>query len=104
MLGDGGRYVEALKDFVLLIPPFSPDHAFAVLQRLRIAPLYKGVRGDPAFDIPALARLAVRLGDVILASADSVASIDLNPVIVGASGEGAWIADALIERALAAPD
>jgi acyl-CoA synthetase (NDP forming) len=98
MLGDGGRYVEALKDFVLLMPPFSPDDAQAALQRLRIAPLYAGVRGDPAFDTPALAALAARLGDAILAGAKHIASIDLNPVIVAAAGQGAWIADALIER------
>jgi acetate---CoA ligase (ADP-forming) len=99
MLGDGGRYVEALKDFTLLLPPFSEAAASSALQRLRIAPLYPGVRGEPAMDIAALARLAVLLGDTTLASAKSIASIDLNPVIVGATGEGAWIADALIERA-----
>jgi len=104
MLGDGGRYVEALKDFVLLLPPFSEAAATSALQKLRIAPLYAGVRGDPAMDIAALANLAVLLGDAALASADSIASIDLNPVIVGAVGEGAWIADALIERAKPAPD
>jgi acetate---CoA ligase (ADP-forming) len=98
MLGDGGRYVEALKDFVLLMPPFSTGHAQAALQRLRIAPLYAGVRGDPPFDIPALAVLAARLGDAILASSEDIASIDLNPVIVAGIGKGAWIADALIER------
>jgi acyl-CoA synthetase (NDP forming) len=104
MLGDGGRYVEALKDFVLLVPPFSAAHALAVLQRLRIAPLYAGVRGEPALDIPALAGLARRLGDVMLASGGAVSSIDLNPVIVGPAGEGAWIADALIERKVPALD
>jgi acyl-CoA synthetase (NDP forming) len=103
MLGDGGRYVEALKDFVLLMPPFSADHASRALQKLRIAPLYAGVRGEPALDIAALTVLAARLGDVMLASRH-VASIDLNPVIVGPAGDGAWIADALIERNFSAVD
>jgi acetate---CoA ligase (ADP-forming) len=100
MLGDGGRYVEILQDFELLLPPFSEAQAMAALRRLRIAPLYDGVRGEPALDIPALAWLAVLLGETVLANQGRIASIDLNPVIVGAAGEGAWIADALVERAL----
>ena len=29
MVGDGGVYLEALKDFRLLIPPFSSDEVLA---------------------------------------------------------------------------
>ncbi len=97
MLGDGGIYLEALKDFVLLLPPFDASEARAALERLRIAPLLAGVRGETPRDLDAVARMAVRLGAAILAWQDRVASIDINPVMVHAAGEGAVALDALIE-------
>jgi len=97
MLGDGGIYLEALKDFVLLLPPFDASEARAALGRLRIAPLLAGVRGEAPRDLDAVAAMAVRLGAAIVAWRDRVASIDINPVMVYAEGEGAVALDALIE-------
>jgi acyl-CoA synthetase (NDP forming) len=97
MLGDGGIYLEALKDFVLLLPPFDAAEARAAITRLRIAPLLAGLRGEAPRDLDAVAQMAVRLGAAIVAWQDGVASIDLNPVRVYAAGEGAVALDALIE-------
>jgi len=97
MIGDGGIYLEALKDFVLLLPPFDAAEARAALARLRIAPLLAGVRGEAPRDLDALAQMAVRLGAAIVAWQDRVISIDVNPVMVYAAGEGAVALDALIE-------
>src|SRR5262249_41794660 len=98
MVGDGGKYIEALPDIALLLPPFSFAEVHAALAGLRIAPLFKGVRGDPARDIDALAQAARRLGAIIAASKDEIASIDLNPVMVAVQGRGIIIVDALVER------
>src|SRR5690606_26200250 len=62
LVGDGGRNVEALGDVAVLVPPFDADQVLAALARLRIAPLYAGVRGEPAWDMTALAEIAVGLG------------------------------------------
>ena len=97
MVGDGGKYVEALKDFFLLIPPFDTDEVLEALNRLHIAPVLRGVRGEPALDLEAVAAIAVRLGEIMQAGAGRIACIDLNPVIVKAIGEGAVVADALVE-------
>ena len=97
MLGDGGIYLEALKDFTLLVPPFDEDEARAALGRLRVAPLLAGVRGEPARDLDAVARMAVRLGEAILAWRGVVVSIDVNPVLVYEAGRGAVALDALVE-------
>lgn len=70
----------------------------AALQRLRIAPLLRGVRGEPAIDIEPVCAAAVRLGDLIVDGSGRIASVDLNPVLVGAVGEGVTIVDALVER------
>ncbi|MCW5623445.1 MAG: acetate--CoA ligase family protein [Burkholderiales bacterium] len=98
MVGDGGKYVEALKDFVLLLPPFDADAVKRALRRLHIAPLLDGVRGEPPLEVDALADVAVAVGRLIRAARGAIASIDLNPVLVGAVGEGATIVDALVER------
>lgn len=101
MLGDGGIYLEALKDFRLLLPPFDEAEALDALAELRVAPLFKSLRGKPALDQAAVARMAVALGDAMLGWGGIVASVDVNPVMVLESG--AVAADALIERAMPAP-
>jgi acyl-CoA synthetase (NDP forming) len=98
VVGGGGKYVEALKDVALLMPPFAADDVKQALRGLRMAPLLDGVRGEPALDVDALAAIVVRAGQIICAAKCSVASLDINPVLVGAVGEGAVVVDALVER------
>ena len=68
------------------------------LARLRIAPILAGVRGEPPVDLQVVARAAVALGRYAAEHADRIASIDLNPLIAGAAGQGGWAVDAVIER------
>jgi acyl-CoA synthetase (NDP forming) len=98
MIGDGGRYVEALGDIALTLAPASSDDIREALLSLRVAPLLERQRGEPGLDIDALCSIAVRLGQIISAFKDQIASIDLNPVMVGPKGTGVLIVDALIER------
>jgi len=100
LVGAGGIYLEALKDFALLLPPFGADDVLAALARLHIAPLLAGVRGEPPRDLAAVAAIAVRLGEAMLGWRGEIASIDVNPVIVFEKGRGAVAVDALIERDL----
>lgn len=102
VVGDGGKYVEALKDCAVLLPPFSQDEVVQALRTLRIAPLLDGVRGDPPLDVQALANIAVAVGTVISGARGTIASVDLNPVMAGAAGDGAVVVDALVECAGAA--
>jgi len=100
MVGEGGVNLEALKDFRLLLPPFSEDQVVEKLKQLRIAPLLAGWRGAPPADLPAFARMAVLLGEAMLGWAGRVAAVDINPVFVFETGKGALAVDALIERTL----
>jgi acyl-CoA synthetase (NDP forming) len=100
LVGDGGIYLETLKDFRLLLPPFDESEVMAALQQLRIAPLLQGARGEPPLDIAAYARMAVALGDAMLGWGSKVASVDVNPVMLFETGAGALAVDALVERAL----
>ncbi|RZL91418.1 MAG: CoA-binding protein [Variovorax sp.] len=98
MVSDGGKYVEALRDFVVLLHPFSEADVLAKLRKLRIAPILGGVRGEAPVDVNVVARTAVALGALAAVHPQAIASIDLNPLIVGDAGQGGWAVDAVIER------
>lgn len=98
MLGDGGKYVEALQDTVLLRYPFAEQDVLRALGRLAIAPLFAGLRGEPPYQLQPLARLAMRLGDLVAAAEGAIVSVDLNPVMAGTAPGSYVIADALVER------
>lgn len=98
MLGLGGVHVEILKDVAFAPVPMSRAEALALIGRLKGAALLDAHRGTPPADKPALADLIVALSQFAVDHAETIAEIDLNPVIVHAMGEGATIADALIVK------
>src|SRR6218665_954189 len=79
-------------------PRLDSAEVYAALKPLRIAPLRAGVRGEPPLDAAALCAVVIALGRLIAEAPDSIAAIDLDPVLVGARGEGAMVVDALVER------
>jgi hypothetical protein len=95
LAGAGGILVEALRDFRLLLPPVDRAAAEEALRSLRIGPLWDGIRGRAALDLPAAAELLVRLGEAAQALGGQIAEIDLNPVLVGQRGQGATVLDVL---------
>jgi acyl-CoA synthetase (NDP forming) len=95
-VGDGGKYVEIFRDTILLLPPFSRDDAKAALQKLRIAPLFAGVRGEPPMDVDVLCDAVMKIGDLMLDPAAKVVSLDLNPVMLGSAGKGCVVVDAVV--------
>lgn len=84
LVGAGGVLTEVLTDRVLARCPVSPDEARELLRRLRIWPVLDGYRGV-RHDVAALAELVSRVSH-LLAGAGWMAGLDLNPVIVGATG------------------
>jgi hypothetical protein len=56
------------------------------------------VRGEPPMELAALAEAVAAVGRLMMDSAASIASLDLNPVLVGSAGEGCAIVDAVIFR------
>jgi acyl-CoA synthetase (NDP forming) len=102
LVGDGGKYVEAMPDLQVLLPPFDAAHVERALRRLRIAPLLDGVRGEPGLDVAAFCRSAVAVGALMCDDAAGITQLDINPVIVGAPGEGCVAVDAVVYREVAA--
>jgi hypothetical protein len=102
MVGLGGIFVELLRDVVFKPAPFAIADAHAMINELRGRALLDGIRGAPPADIDALAEAISCLSRFAAANADTVASIDINPFLVLAQGQGAIALDALIETAPAA--
>ncbi|MBX9961497.1 MAG: acetate--CoA ligase family protein [Burkholderiales bacterium] len=96
LIGDGGKFVEALPDSQVLLPPFDTADVHRALSRLRIAPLLAGVRDEPPLDVDAFAAATVAVGALMQGTAPRIASLDLNPVLVGARGEGCVALDAVV--------
>jgi len=98
--GMGGIYVEILKDVTRRLLPLTRADAAAMVREMRTFPMLAGARGRPASDIAALERLLMNVSDFVMANAGRIEEMDLNPVWVGALGEGAMPLDAVIvERA-----
>ena len=94
--GLGGIFVELLGDTVHRLLPIDRAEALRMLKAIRGARLLEGLRGSPGRDIDALCDMLVRLSDLVADCGDCVREIDLNPVWVGAQGEGVMALDALL--------
>jgi acetyltransferase len=95
-VGLGGILVETLKDVQLLLPPVAEADARAALDRLRGAPVLRGVRGAGAADVDALVDVIVRFSELCQDLGDRVTEIDVNPLIVFEAGRGARAVDCVI--------
>jgi len=96
VVGDGGKYVEAMPDVELLLPPFDATAVRRGLSRLRIAPLLEGVRGELPMDIDAFSAAAVAVGRLMTGDQSAVINLDINPMVVGSAGEGCRAVDAVV--------
>lgn len=94
-LGMGGVTAEVLADTVTLVLPATEAQVLEAARRLRLWPLLDGYRGRPRADMAAVAEIAVRLGQLMLAD-ESLEEIEINPVLVRQNG--AVAVDALIRR------
>jgi acyl-CoA synthetase (NDP forming) len=95
MVGLGGIFVETLKD-VRLMPAFLPQERIVEeCYRLKGAAMLRGLRGRPAADVEALADVVLRIAAAMNARPE-ITEIDVNPLTVLPSGQGAIALDALI--------
>jgi acyl-CoA synthetase (NDP forming) len=92
MAGFGGTAVEASRDVAFAPAPVSRDDAQALLSRLQGAALLNGA----SLDLDALLDLMEKLSALAAATADQIAEVDLNPVLVHRPEDGISIVDALI--------
>ncbi len=97
VIGDGGKYVEAMPDTALLLPPIAAGDVDRAIARLRIAQLFRGVRGESGLDAGAVTLAVQGIADLMRRD-PSIASLDANPLIVHEAGKGGVLVDAVVMR------
>ena len=95
MIGLGGIFTEAIKDVRFLPADSHPSVIVEEMMKLRGAKLLGAFRGERPRDVAAVADAAARIGALMIAT-PTLDDIDVNPVIVYASGEGVVAVDALL--------
>ena len=86
MLGFGGINVETVRDVAYALPPFDAATARRLVDSLRSRSLLDGLRDRPPVDLDAFCIAAARFSTMAAALGDVIDEIDINPVIVHASG------------------
>ena len=96
-LAAGGVMTEILKDSTNLVLPVTPQDVTEAFQRLEIAPILNGYRGQPAADMAALVDAVMSVQSYVQQNMDDVLEVEINPII--ATPTTAIAVDALIRRA-----
>ena len=94
VVGLGGILVEVLKDTALSPAPVTPSEAEGLLRQLKGVKLLEGFRGMPAVDVKRLAQVISDVSRFAVDHRDSVAELDVNPLIC--AGGRITAVDALI--------
>lgn len=96
-IGAGGTLTEILRDTVSLLVPSTSDQVKVALMRLGCAPLLTGYRGKPGANIPAILDAVAAVQSYVVATADTVSEVEINPLVC--TPERAVAVDALIRKA-----
>ena len=94
VVGLGGLLVEVLKDTALAPAPVTASEAEGMLRRLKGVKLLEGFRGMPAVDIAKLSQVISDVSRFAADHRDTVAELDVNPLIC--AGDRITAVDALI--------
>jgi acyl-CoA synthetase (NDP forming) len=82
MVAAGGVLVELLDDRALAMCPVSPRQADEMLASLKLNRLMQAYRGRPSLDRQALIDAIVAVSHLAFDLSDSIAEIDVNPILV----------------------
>ena len=85
LFGQGGVAVEVLADRAIGLPPLNAPLARALVARTRVARLLGAYRDVPAADLDALTGVLAAVSQ-LLADLPHLAELDINPLLVDASG------------------
>jgi acyl-CoA synthetase (NDP forming) len=94
VVGLGGILVEVLKDTALAPAPVSPAEAMGMLRSLKGVKLLEGFRGMESVNMDRLAEVISKVSRFVADHRDSVAELDVNPLIC--AGDRITAVDALI--------
>lgn len=95
LFGLGGIYVEALRDVSFRVAPIREFGAERMMEGIRSYPILRGLRGEKPVDFKILAECILRLSQFSV-ELEGIEELDINPMMVYATGGGAKICDARI--------
>jgi len=95
MFGLGGIFVEVMKDVAFHLAPVTKEEAMQMLEATRSYELLKGVRGQGAVDLDAIATSLQYISQLVT-DFPQITEMDINPFIVGPIGTKSVAADARI--------
>jgi acetyltransferase len=101
MVGAGGITAEILGDRALELPPLNERLAQRMIDSLRIKPLLHGYRGRRPVNADRLVEVLMRIS-YLISENQSIAELDINPLLVTVDGATALDARVLLESAAAA--
>jgi acetate---CoA ligase (ADP-forming) len=95
MFGLGGIFVEVLKDVVFGLAPLTEEECRKMIEGTRSYKILRGVRGGRPVDINAVVVALQRLSQLVM-DFPEIEEVDINPLMAGAEGDGAFVVDARI--------
>jgi acyl-CoA synthetase (NDP forming) len=96
LIGAGGTLVELVDDTASLLLPTTEEDIRNAIESLKVVKLISAYRGGAAGDLDAVVETIRRIADYAVAMADRLVELDVNPLVVQASG--AVAVDALIRQ------
>jgi len=96
-VGAGGVLAELWQDTASLLIPASAEAVKDALRSLRIWPMIEGYRGKPAADLAAIIAAILAVQDYVIANADRVSELEINPLMC--TPDAAIAVDALLRQA-----
>jgi acyl-CoA synthetase (NDP forming) len=99
VLGVGGTLAEVYRDFCVRLAAVSIEEAREMIEQVKGLASIRGYRGQPKGDLEALACAVARFSLLAQTAQGAVIEAEINPLIVGAEGEGVAAVDGLIELA-----
>ncbi|WP_326543548.1 bifunctional acetate--CoA ligase family protein/GNAT family N-acetyltransferase [Pseudorhodoferax sp.] len=100
--GAGGTMIELVADRAMELPPLNQFLARRLIERSRVAETLGEWRGAPAADVEALEQVLLRVSEMVCAL-PQLREMDINPIIVDASGALAVDARIVVDHSSQAP-
>lgn len=86
VLGLGGVFVEVMRKVGGRMAPVNRAQAHGLIEEFADVKVLHGFRGQPAWDLDALADIVTRAGDLAVGGRDWISSIDVNPLVCTPQG------------------
>jgi len=93
--GLGGVFVEIMKDVTQRIAPLTRSNVDSMIRSIKSYAILTGARGGKAADVESLKDTIFRIAQLAL-DFPEVTELEVNPVMVGDVGKGAYAVDALV--------